>query len=301
LQVVDLLKSDRPQVLATHLPHFMLIGACAGIEVRLWSSNDSAKRRIDFIRKNEVTTLFGPPAEYLLLIKYCKARKIKLPNTITHVLLGSAPVHKSFLERLIKYLPNDAKITCIYGMTENLVACTIDGREKVNYECQGDPLGKQVDGVKLKIAEDHEILIKSPQLFLRYFHKIHRSEWHATGDLGYIDENENLILTGRKKEMIIRRNFNLYPALYESTIKKIPGIEEAVIVGKYSNEMEDEEVFLVIESLGKMSSSKIRSQLEYGKYSIDREALPDYILFKEIPRTGRQQKIDRKALVASLD
>lgn len=300
LQVADLIKFDQPQILATHLPHFMLIGACAGIGVKLWKSTDNARKRLNFIRKNNITTLFGPPAEYLILMKYCEAKGVKLPSSLSHVLLGSAPVNKPFLKKLLSFLPAQTKITCIYGMTENLVACTIDGREKLNYDCKGDPLGKPIKNVELKIKEDGEIFIKSPQLFKKYYHLDSRMEWHATGDLGFMDQNGNLILTGRKKEMIIRRNFNLYPALYEPTIKKIPGIDEAVMIGRYSEEIADEEVFLIIESEQKMNPAKIRNQLEYGKYSIDKEAWPDQILFKAIPRKGRQQKIDRKGLEASL-
>ncbi len=300
LQVAELLKSDQPQTLATHLPHFMLIGACAGIEVKLWKSTDSAKQRLEFIVKNNITTLFGPPAEYLMLFKYCKIKNIALPNSLKHVLLGSAPVHKSFLERLIQFLPESTKITCIYGMTENLVACTIDGREKLVYESQGDPLGKPIVNVEFKFGPDHEIFIKSPQLFKRYHHKKSRPEWHATGDLGHLDDNGNLILTGRKKEMIIRRNFNLYPALYEPTIKKIAGVDEAVLIGRYSEELADEEVFLIIESANKMRTENIRKQIEVGEFSIDKEAWPDHILFRKIPRKGRQQKIDRKGLVSDL-
>jgi len=300
LQVAEILKSDQPQTLATHLPHFMLIGACAGISIRLWKSTDDAKKRITFIRKYKITTLFGPPAEYLLLMNYCGKSGIKLPDSLTHVILGSAPVHKSFLERLVKFLPAKTKITCIYGMTENLVACTIDGRAKIKYVSQGDPLGKPIPNVKIKINDDHEILIKSPQLFLRYFHKANRPDWHATGDLGYLDTNGHLILTGRKKQMIIRRNFNLYPALYEPTIKKIQNIDEAVLVGRYSEELADEEVFLIVESEKRINLIQLRKQLESGPFSIAKEAWPDHILQKEIPRKGRQQKIDRIALLASL-
>ncbi len=299
-QVVDLIKSNHAQILATHLPHFMLIGACAGIGVRLWKGDSSAKERIEFINKFKITTLFGPPAEYLLLMQYCADNNNSIPESISHVMLGSAPVHKSFLERLIKYLPLHTKITCIYGMTENLVVCTMDGRKKVNYPAEGDPLGTPVEGINLRIADDGEIMLFSNQLFLRYDHLQDKPKWHATGDLGHFDKNGILILTGRKKEMIIRRNFNLYPALYESTIKKIPGIGEAVLVGKYNEELADEEVFLVIESDGKLNKEKVRRQLERGEFSIDKEAWPDHILFRGIPRKGRQQKLDRVGLVETL-
>ena len=99
--------------------------------------------------------------------------------------------------------------------------------------------------------------------------------------------------------MIIRRDTNIYPAIYEKTIKNIPGIVEAVIVGAYSEAKHDEEVFLVVES-DAYSEAELMKMLQSGKYSIDKEALPDKILFKKIPVSGRQNKVDRKMLRAEL-
>lgn len=298
--IVELIKTQGAQTMATHLPHFMMIGACAGIKVHIWKESFSAKEKIDFIVQHGITTLFAPPAEYLELIRYCKKQGQLLPVSLTHLLIGSAPVHTPFLARLVAVLDPKVKITCLYGMTENLVVATIDGREKLAYACDGDALGTPAEGVALKIADDGEILLHSNQLFKKYLHLPNHTGWHATGDLGKIDDNGKLILMGRKKEMIIRRNFNLYPALYESTIKKIPGIEEAVLVGIYNEVAADEEVILAIESDEKISVKQIRKKLERGAYSIDREAWPDQILFRPIPRKGRQQKIDRQLLVQEI-
>ena len=298
--IIQLIKTEGAQTMATHLPHFMMIGACAGIKVHIWKESYSAKEKIDFIQQHGITTLFAPPAEYLELIRYSKKQGQLLPDSLRHLLIGSAPVHTPFLARLVEVLNPRVKITCLYGMTENLVVATIDGRKKLAYACDGDALGTPADGVSLKIADDGEILLHSNQLFKKYLHLPNHTGWHATGDLGKIDDNGQLILLGRKKEMIIRRNFNLYPALYESTIKKIPGIEEAVLVGIYDEVAADEAVILAIETDEKMNAKQVRKKLERGIFSIDREAWPDRILFRPIPRKGRQQKIDRNLLVQEI-
>ena len=101
--------------------------------------------------------------------------------------------------------------------------------------------------------------------------------------------------------MIIRRNMNIYPGLYEPTINKIKGVKAAVMVGKYKEEIHDEKVYLVVEKEEAISEKSIRQQLEYGQYAIDKEALPDAIVFQKLPRKGRQNKIDRKAIVELLD
>jgi acyl-CoA synthetase (AMP-forming)/AMP-acid ligase II len=147
----------------------------------------------------------------------------------------------------------------------------------------------------LSIADDGEILLHSPQLFSRYLHQNHRDNPHRTGDLGYFAANGTLILKGRKKDMIIRRDTNIYPAIYEKTIKNIPGIVDAVLIGAYSDAKHDEEVFLVVES-DAYSATELMKLLQSGEYSIDKEVLPDKILFMKIPRSGRQNKVDRKIL-----
>ena len=294
--IVDLLGKVESQKIATHLPHFMLIGVCAGIPIHIWNYESSPSEKLDFIEKEGITTLFGPPSDYLELIEACKENNRKLPNCLQHILLGSAPVHVPFLEKLINYTPNHTRITCMYGMTENLLVSTVDGRQKVETAVLGDLLGMPAKNVTIKIGEGEEILLQSPQLFARYLHLNERTEWHPTGDLGYLNEKGQIVLTGRKKDMVIRKNFNLYPALYEPTIKRIKGVKEAVIIGVYDEAAADERVILVIEEEQKLSEKTIRSQLTSGKYSIDKEALPDEIHFMPIPRSGRQQKINRKEL-----
>ncbi len=299
LQIIaQLIISDQKQVMATHLPHFMLVAACAGVSTKLWDVKWSPKKRFDFIQENEISILFGPPSEHLELLTFCESKQTQLPNCLKHIILGSAPVDKIFLKRLYQFLPNDAKVTCIYGMTENLIVCTIDGNEKLELSSEGDPVGKPIAGVQVRIAEDDEILIQSDQLHLRYWHLPNRQKWHPTGDLGYIDSSGNLILKGRKKDMIIRQDFNIYPVLYLPTIKEIEGVEDAVMIGKYDHDIADEQVHLFIQGDANLTEKYIRKKIESGPLSIDKKAWPDKIHFQNIPRSGRQWKVDRKRLRA---
>lgn len=294
--ITSTLGTSDGQSIATHLPHYMLLGVCAGIKVHVWDKNLSAAGKIEFITKYRITTIFGPPVEIQELIQHCEENKISFPKSVQHILMGSAPIHVPFLKRLISYVDASTRLTCLYGMTENLVIATIDGREKVAYGCKGDVLGDPMEGVALKIAVDGEILIKSCQMYSRYLHQADKPEWHKSGDLGYIDAQGKLILTGRKKDMIIRKDFNIYPALYETTIKNIPSVTEAVLIGKYSEDLADEVVYLCVETSQPMTKEAIHKQLLKGPYSIDQQAIPDHIIFCEIPRSGRQFKIDRKSL-----
>jgi len=294
-KIKDILASTENVRIAAYLPHFLLMGICSGNPVFLYEREKPAKWMIHFFEKNNITTLFGPPSFYLSLIDYCKKQKSLFPASLQLIILGSAPVHPKFIEILYRVIPAHTKILCLYGMTENLIVCSIDGKDKINSTAPGDVVGKPVEGITLSIAADGEILLHSQQLFSKYLHLKERETPHPTGDLGYLTTDGTLVLNGRKKDMIIRRDTNIYPAIYEKTIKNIPGVAEAVLVGIYSDQKHDEEVYLVVEA-EKYSEADLMKLIKSGKYSIDKEALPDKIVFMKIPLSGRQNKVDRKKI-----
>ncbi len=291
----QLLNPEKETLIATYLPHYMLIGFAVKIPSILYNPKLNPVEKLAFFAANKVTTIMGPPSDFVPMIEHCEQTKTQFPDSMQHLLLGSAPVTRRFLRRLSDVLPAHTRITCLYGMTENLLVATIDGRFKMDYDCEGDLLGKPAEGVEIKIISD-EILIKSNQLFSRYFHLKSRNEFHETGDLGVFDKNNLLILRGRKKDMIIRRNLNIYPAIYEATINRINGVTEAVLVGVYDDLIHDEKVYLIIEGAHFLNKKDILNQLKTGIYSIDNEAMPDDILFMELPRSGRQHKVNKGAI-----
>jgi acyl-CoA synthetase (AMP-forming)/AMP-acid ligase II len=292
--MATIIRNENPGTIVTHLPHFALIGMTTGFITTFWKENLTAKKRIKFIEENQITTLFGPPAEYLELVNYCRFKNISLPTCLNHLIIGSAPVLKPFLKELRRMTP--ARITCIYGMTENLLVASADGDEKLSYQGQGDLIGKVQSQVEYIISDDSELLIRSPMLFKRYFHEKEGPIYHPTGDLVLEDEQGRLVMIGRKKNMIIRGNKNIYPGLYEDTICNIPGVSYAVMEGHYNIDSHDEEVILVIEGRPGLTVNYILRSLRSGEYQIDTDALPDHIFFMTLPRYGRQKKINRSLL-----
>ena len=106
---MQLLGNGKDQRIATHLPHFMLIGINAGIPVHIWKYEKNAAYKLNFLKENKITTLFGPPSDFLNLIGECKKQGIKFPKSIRHIVLGSAPIHAAFLKKLIPFLNEDTK------------------------------------------------------------------------------------------------------------------------------------------------------------------------------------------------
>jgi long-chain acyl-CoA synthetase len=121
-----------------------------------------------------------------------------------------------------------------YGMTETATAATTSTLEHHRF----GTVGRALPGVELKIADDGEILVKGANIFAGYHHEASTSfgavenGWLHTGDLGSIDEDGYLSITGRKKDVIITAGGkNLTPANIENDLKQSRWISQAVMHG----------------------------------------------------------------------
>jgi long-chain acyl-CoA synthetase len=144
---------------------------------------------------------------------------------------GAAPIAKEILEF---FWACGVPVLEGYGMTETATAATVSTVEKHRF----GTVGRALPGVELKIAEDGEILIKGPNIFQGYHNRGEESfgavegGWMHTGDLGSIDEDGFLSITGRKKDIIITAGGkNLTPANIENDLKQCRWISQAVMHG----------------------------------------------------------------------
>jgi acyl-CoA synthetase (AMP-forming)/AMP-acid ligase II len=179
-------------------------------------------------------------------------------------------------------------------MTEILPAAITTGEEKLA-NIDADVLGVPVPGVEVSFADDKEILIRGAGLMKGYLGKP-KVDWHATGDLGYLDERGRVMLLGRKKNMLIRADMNIYPSLYEPGLCTIPGVADAVIVGAPDEIGDDRVVLFVVPAESGGGESVARSDLLARVWSavpqhMDQQAFPDKIvILDELPVNGRGQK-----------
>ncbi len=121
-----------------------------------------------------------------------------------------------------------------YGQTEGTGAATISGMGKVKFGTVGRPL----QGIQIKIAEDGEILVKSPAVFKGYYGNPEATEetikdgWLHSGDVGEIDEDGFLKITDRKKDIIVTAGGkNITPQYIENKLKSSIYINDAVVIG----------------------------------------------------------------------
>ena len=122
-----------------------------------------------------------------------------------------------------------------YGMTETAAPCVVN----FEHANQVGSVGRPGPGIAIRLADDDEVLIKGPNVFMGYYNKpeltaevIDEDGWLHSGDLGEIDDEGFLSITGRKKDIIITAGGkNISPAPMEGIIAQCPLVSHAVVVG----------------------------------------------------------------------
>src|SRR5271167_2544406 len=150
---------------------------------------------------------------------------------VRHATSGAAPIAREILEF---FWACGVPVLEGYGMTETATAATFSTVENHRF----GTVGRALPGVELRIAPDGEILVKGANIFAGYHNQAQTNfglvedGWLHTGDLGSIDDDGYLSITGRKKDIIITAGGkNLTPANIENDLKQSRWISEAVMHG----------------------------------------------------------------------
>jgi len=148
-----------------------------------------------------------------------------------YCLSGAAPIAPDLLKF---YHGLGIDIREVYGQTENC------GPTSVHYEndVKFGTVGKALPRAQIKISKDGEVLLKGPHVFMGYYNDPAKTRetivdgWLYTGDVGRIDEDGHLIITDRKKDIIITAGGkNITPSEIENELKFSPYINDAVVIG----------------------------------------------------------------------
>ena len=161
---------------------------------------------------------------------YAKLRAA-VGGRVAYAVSGGAPLG----ERLGHFF-RGAGITVLegYGLTESSAAATVNRPERIKIGTVGQPL----PGVTVRIAGDGEIFLAGPTIFGGYWHndsattEVLADGWLRTGDMGELDEDGYLRVTGRKKELIVTAGGkNVAPAVLEDRIRAHPLVSQCLVVG----------------------------------------------------------------------
>lgn len=149
---------------------------------------------------------------------------------------GAAAIDKTVVENFTNF---GIRTVQGYGLTETSPVITAENDENIRYGSVGFPL----KDVEIKIFEPNEqgigeVIAKGPNVMLGYFEneeatkEVLINNWFHTGDLGYIDADGFLFITGRKKNVIVMKNGkNIYPEELEVLISSLPYVSENMVFG----------------------------------------------------------------------
>ncbi len=144
------------------------------------------------------------------------------------LIVGSAPVSDDLLQ---SYHEMGIEVHNAYGLTEApLVTINRIGKNKIG------TVGEPLPFTDINIDADGEILVRGPQVASDYFNNdsdsLLKEGWLHTGDFGHMTSRGSLVITGRKKEVIVNSyGKTINPLKIEGMLKNIPGIDEAMVIG----------------------------------------------------------------------
>ena len=202
---------------------------------------------VDKQGKTKILKFANSISHFLMKFKIDIRRKIfkqildNLGGNLRFVISGASAIDKNVAKGFY-----DFGILAVqgYGLTETSPVLTAENEKCVKFGSVGLPLPE----VEIKIDNPNEegigeIVAKGPNIMLGYYEmeeetsKVLKDGWFYTGDLGYIDKDGFLFITGRKKNVVVLKNGkNIYPEELELLVNNLPYVAESMVFGKPKND-----------------------------------------------------------------
>ena len=226
------------------LHSFLLPFTASGGKVVLMYKWD-ADEAVDIVEREGITTVAGVPTTMFQLLD-AAATKGKTLESLAGISSGATLVPPELVRRIDSQLESRAAPGNGYGLTETSGAAVASfGPDYVkNPESVGKPISPVIevrivlaDGSDAATGEVGEIWLKGPTVVRGYFGLDDATKaaftdgWFHTGDIGRLDDDGNLYVVDRLKDMIIRGGENIYAAEVEAALYEHPDITEAAIIG----------------------------------------------------------------------
>ncbi|MEA2273001.1 MAG: long-chain acyl-CoA synthetase, partial [Solirubrobacteraceae bacterium] len=265
-------------------------------------------KALEIIERDQVTIFEGVPTMYVAMLHSDKADSANTSCLRLCVSGGSAmpgEVLRSFEERF------GCKILEGYGLSETSPVASFNHPDK---ERKVGSIGTPIDGVEMRVVDDDgneveqgevgEIAIRGHNVMKGYWRKDDataeaiKDGWFHTGDMAKVDEEGYFFIVDRKKELIIRGGYNVYPREVEEVLYGHPAVQEAAVVGVPDDKMGEEVGAAVVLKPGEdVSTDELRDYVknEVASYKYPRKVW----IVDELPKGPTGKILKREVEVPS--
>lgn len=274
----------------------------------------SVREALRTIEKERITVHPGVPTMFVLELNSEYFDQYDLSSLRTGE-IAAAPCPVEVVKAIRDKM--NCNVLVAYGATETSATLTVTSFEDSN-ELRSQTVGRAIPGVDIKVVNEHgkickidevgELLCRGPGVMKGYYKMPAETDeafdeyaYFKTGDMATIDKNGYVRIVGRKKEMIIRGGFNIYPREIEEILHEHPKIKEAAIVG-----MPDElfgEIPIACVSLKADWENAEEEIIEYLQARLVKYKIPDkVVVFENLPVTasGKISKLKIKDELSEL-
>jgi len=266
-----------------------------------------AEQAINLIAQEKITVHLGVPTMFILELNHPLATKEAFSSLRTGI-VGGAPCAVEIVKKMSSHL--GCNIIVSYGMTETAGGITytaLDDEDQVRSET----VGRSLEGTEIKIVDEErfevpkggigELACRGRGVMKGYFFTATASiggldskGWFYTGDLARMDEHGYVTLVGRKKDLIIRGGYNIYPQEIEEILFNHPHVIAASVVG-IADCVVGETVCAAIK-LAPGKHATAASVKEFLSSKVAHYKVPERIIFVDNFPLSQTGKIDKKTL-----
>jgi long-chain acyl-CoA synthetase len=256
------------------------------------------------------TIFMGVPTMYIGLLEAAKTSDLR-PKLKT-ALSGGAALPLAVLEKFTEVF--GTKVLEGYGLTETSPVATFNQR---GFEPRPGTVGKPIWGVEVEVAKAEvddriellpagelgEIVVRGHNIFAGYLNKPEETAaaivdgWFRTGDLGTKDADGYVTIVDRKKDMVIRGGYNVYPREVEETMLRHPAVAQIAVIGLPDPQYGEEVCAVVIKEPGhEVTDTELSA---WAKDHLAAYKYPRRVIFVDALPLGPSGKVLKRELVAA--
>ena len=278
----------------------MNVAVCAGALLSLLPKF-TPQECLETIQRDRITIFEGVPTMYVGLVQYREAEDYDI-TSLRLCISGGAAIPVEVLGMFEKRY--DAMLLEGYGLSETSPVASFNHPDR---ERKAGSIGTPIRGVAMRLVDDEgsevalgevgEICIRGDNVMKGYWQRpeataaVMKDGWFATGDLATQDEDGYYFIVDRKKDMIIRAGYNVYPREIEEVLYEHPAVAEAAVIGVPHAELGEEVAAVVVLKAGATATAEelrehVKAQVAAYKYP------RQVVLIDELPHgpTGKVLK-----------